>query len=77
MARARTLPMHICPECREEYRPTVATQVYCDAVCVTRAREKRGRVFTDEPLPSLRDEIEAAKRERRTAPLYRFWEHQT
>lgn len=66
MGRGRTLPDHVCPTCHRVYRPRSHDQTYCTPQC------RRGR-----PAPlicdDLREEVEAAKAERATAPLYRYW----
>lgn len=72
MSRRRTLVDHVCPGCGKPYRPHSSSQVYCSRACrfvkhhPTMAPE-RG------PILTLREEIEAARREAPTAPLYRHW----
>lgn len=74
MGRHRTLPDHVCPECKKRYQPRSARQKYCSYRC----RDLAKRITT--PMPSLTDinlraEVEAHKRERATAPIYRYWQH--
>lgn len=69
MARPRTLPDHVCPACGERYRPHSTTQVYCSAPCRWKHKHHPSLIWDVD----LRAEVEAHKRERDTAPLYRYW----
>lgn len=70
MSRHR-LPMHVCAGCGESYHPRNREQIFCDLACKRIGAPKR---LDEGPfVATLRVEIEAAQRERSTAPLYRFW----
>ena len=73
MARPRTLPDHVCPGCGGRYRPNIATQVFCSRACRFDSVQQPSLITEID----LRAEIEAAKQERATAPLYRYWERRT